>query len=185
MARQILVALRGRDRIQQVTPILQKIAKPGTKVTFLLPYPVNRWAWLRDHWVVTESTRIAMFEGRGLLARYSWDEQMRLAKEMISSAREALSKMGVEVTLMLKACLNSAVRQYFLTGEFDLLLMSAGTGRLTMELVRLSIIWLRQINRSSFSAFRLYHPQHGAHRRQPTMPVVERRQLNEGCGAIQ
>ena len=171
MARQILVALRGRDRIHEVTPILQKIAKPGTKVTFLLPYPVNPWPWLRDHWITTESRRGTMLEAQRVLARYSWEEQKRMAEEMISGARETLSKMGVEVTLLLKGCLSSAVREYVLTGEFGLLLMSAGTGRLAMELVRLSIIWLRQINRSNFSAFRLYHQQHGAHHERSTAPV--------------
>lgn len=161
MTRQILVAVRRPDQIREVTPILQKIAKPGGKVTFLLPYPVNPWSWLRDHWITTESRREAMLEAQRILARYSWDEQKRMAEEMISVAREALSRMDVEVAVELKGRLNSAVRAYVLTGEFQLLLMAPGTGRLAMELIRLSILWLRRINRPGFSAFRLYHSKLG------------------------
>ncbi|MGH7766149.1 MAG: hypothetical protein ACREQP_01735 [Candidatus Binatia bacterium] len=32
---QILVALKSRDRMQEILPIIEKIAKPDMKVTFL------------------------------------------------------------------------------------------------------------------------------------------------------
>lgn len=162
MTGQILVALKHDDQIPEITSILQKVAKPGSKVTFLMPYPASLRPWLRDHWITAESPRHARLEAQQISARYSWEEQKRLAEEKIAAARDALTKMGVEVALVLKGRLNAAVRECVLTGDFQLLLMSAGTGRLAMELVRLSIMWLARIHRSSFSVFRLYSPQQRA-----------------------
>jgi hypothetical protein len=59
---QILVAMKRRDRIQEIVPILKKMAEPGMKVTFLLSYPVDAWAWLRDHWV-RRAVRDTMLNG--------------------------------------------------------------------------------------------------------------------------
>ena len=171
MTKQILVALTRDDQIPEITSILQKVAKPGAKVTFLMRYPASLRPWLRDHWITTESPRKAMFEARRVSARYSWEAQRQLAEEKIAATREALTKMGVEVALVLRGCLNAAVREYVLTGDFQLLLMSAGTGRLALELVRLSILWLARIHRSSFSVFRLYPPRESARDAPATAPA--------------
>jgi len=171
MAEKILVALKRDDQIQEIASILQKVAKPGAKVTFLMPYPASLGPWLRDHWITTESPRKAMWKAQRLSARYSWEKQTRLAERKIAVARDALTKMGVEVALVLRGCLNAAVREYVLTGNFQLLLMSAGTGRLAMELGRLSILWLARIHRSSFSVFRLYPPRESARDLTATAPA--------------
>ena len=171
MAEKILVALKRDDQIQEIASILQKVAKPGAKVTFLMPYPASLRPWLRDHWITTESPRKAMWEAHRVSARYSWEKQTRLAERKIAVARDALTKMGVEVALVLRGCLNAAVREYVLTGNFQLLLMSAGTGRLAMELGRLSILWLARIHRSSFSVFRLYPPRESARDLTATAPA--------------
>ena len=171
MAEKILVALKRDDQIQEIASILQKVAKPGAKVTFLMPYPASLRPWLMDHWITTESSRKAMWEAHRVSARYSWEKQTRLAERKIAVARDALTKMGVEVALVLRGCLNAAVREYVLTGNFQLLLMSAGTGRLAMELVRFSILWLARIHRSSFSVFRLYPQQPSARDATATAPA--------------
>jgi hypothetical protein len=171
MTGKILVALKRYDRIQEITSLLQKVAKPGAKVTFLMPYPASLRPWLRDHWITTESPRKAMWEAQRVSARYSWEKQTRLAERKIAVAREALTRMGVEVAVVLKGCLNAAVRECVLTGDFQFLLMSAGTGRLAMELVRLSILWLARIHRSNFSVFRLYPPRESARDVTATAPV--------------
>lgn len=172
MLGQILVALKERDRIQEIIPILEKIAKPGMKVTFLVPYPVDLRAWLRDHWIVTESSRKAMLEGKRIMAKYSWEEQKRLAEQKISLAREALSTMGVEVALVIKGCLRRATREYVLNGDLQFILISALNGQATMGLMHLTTLLARRIKRPIFSSFLLYHPRHGAHREESTAPIV-------------
>jgi hypothetical protein len=59
MAGQILVSLSSDDRIEDLIPQIEQVAKPGTKVTFLMRYPVDPWAWLRDHWINSESAKDA------------------------------------------------------------------------------------------------------------------------------
>ncbi len=156
MAGKILVALNERDRIQEIIPVLEKIAKPGMTVTFLVSYPMDTWAWLRDHWIVTESTRKAVSEGKRILAQYSWDEQRRLAEQKISLAREALEKMGIDVALMLKQGLRRAVRECVLSEEFQLILMSAGRGDTVLGVAQAGMLLLRRIKRPCSRSFLLY-----------------------------
>ncbi|HEY3305524.1 MAG TPA: hypothetical protein VGL70_18530 [Candidatus Binatia bacterium] len=142
--------------MQEILPIIQKIAKPDMKVTFLVPYPVDPWAWLRDHWIVTESPRKAVSEGKRVLARYSWDKQKRLAERRISVAREALGKMGVEVGLVLKGCFSQTLREYVLSENFQFVLMTAVTGQTMLGLMHLTTILLRRIKRPNLPSFLLY-----------------------------
>jgi hypothetical protein len=129
---QILVAMKRRDRIQEIVPILKKMAKPGMKVTFLFSYPVDAWAWLGHHWVVTESTRGAVSEGKKLAVKYSWEDLRR------------------------------AVRDYMLNGDFQLIVMSAVNGNTTIEVARLLLVLLRRLRRPSFTSILLHHPRRGA-----------------------
>jgi hypothetical protein len=64
MEGKILVLLRRHNRIEDILPSLEKIAQPGMKVVFLIPYPAKLWPWLRDHWVTTESSREAIVLGK-------------------------------------------------------------------------------------------------------------------------
>jgi hypothetical protein len=99
MAGQILVSLSSHARIEGIISQIEQMAKPGTKVTFLMRYPVDSWAWLRDHWINTESPKDAMLAGRRVLETYSYAAQRQLAEQMVLSARNTLSKMGVEIAV--------------------------------------------------------------------------------------
>jgi hypothetical protein len=144
---QILVALKNRYRMQEILPLIQRIAKPGMKVTFLVPYPIDCWAWLRDHWVETESVRNAVSAGKRIIAPYSWEEQKQLAERRISVAREAL---------VLQGRFRKTLREYVLNDDFQYVLMSAGTGETMLGLIRLATILLRQTKRTNFLSFLLY-----------------------------
>jgi hypothetical protein len=129
---QILVAMKKRDRAQEIVPTLEKMAEPGMKVTFLFSYPVDAWAWLRDHWVVTESTRGAVSEVKKLAVKYSWED------------------------------LRHAVLDTMLNGDFQLIVMSVVNGNTTIEAARLLLVLLRRLWRPSFASILLHHPCRGA-----------------------
>jgi hypothetical protein len=99
MAEQIFVALKRRDRIEEIIPYLKEIAKPGMRVIFLVPYPVDEWRWLQDYWVTTESATRAMMEGRRVIEKDSWALQEALAEQKISAARKALHEKGLEIAV--------------------------------------------------------------------------------------
>jgi hypothetical protein len=67
----ILVSLGRHDGIEEILPYIEKIAHPGMRVVFLIPYPVKLWPWFRDHWITTESRRAAIVAGRKIIHEYS------------------------------------------------------------------------------------------------------------------
>ena len=95
MADKFFVVLRERDRILDVVQALERMVTPGGKVTFVISYPVDTWAWLRDHWITTESVKKAVSSGKSVLAQYSWEEQKRLAEIRIAFARDNTAQTSV------------------------------------------------------------------------------------------
>jgi hypothetical protein len=113
MAGQILIPFNSHLRIKETLSVIKEAAKPGMGVVFLVRYPVNPWAWFRDHWVTTESARDAMLAGREVVERYSWEGQRALAEEMVAPWRHALQKIGVNATVeVYTGSLSSAVENY-------------------------------------------------------------------------
>jgi hypothetical protein len=99
MAGQILVPIDSRLQIKDTISVIKDAAKPGMRVVFLIRYPVDAWAWLRDHWVTTEFTRDVQIAGRKIMERYSREGQGALAEELVAPWRSALQKIGVKVTV--------------------------------------------------------------------------------------
>ena len=129
MAHKILVLLRRNERVEEAASYLRKIAQPGMKVVFLIPYPVEPWLWLRDHWVETESSREALLAGRKIMAHYSWERQQALAEQKILPAREALVNRGVEVSVdLFTGGLNNVLRDYKPNGEVQWIMVRQGNG---------------------------------------------------------
>lgn len=124
MKGKILVALKRYDRVEDFLPYLEQLAESGSRVSFLIPYPVNLWLYLRDLWVTTESRTHAMQEGRDILERYSWESQRRLADQEVLPVREALEKNGVEVSVHLySGTLKAAVAHYTATADVRWILL--------------------------------------------------------------
>jgi hypothetical protein len=99
MSGQILVPFNSHCRVKDIISVIEKDAKPGMRVVFLVRYPVDPWEWFRDHWITTESSRDAMLAGRKIMERYSWEGQMALAEKMVAPWRHVLQKMGVKSTV--------------------------------------------------------------------------------------
>jgi hypothetical protein len=120
---QILVALSSHDRVEDIIPQIEQVAKPGTKVTLLMRYPVDPWAWLRDHWINSESSREAMLAGRRVLETYSYDAQRQLADQMLLLARNTLPRMGVELAVdVYTGPFRTVVENYSRTGDVTLVM---------------------------------------------------------------
>ena len=128
MAGHILVPLKRCDRVEEIIPYLEKVAKPGMRVVFLVPYPIQLGSYYRDHWITTESPTKAMLEGRKIVERYSWELQRGLAEQRISSVREVLAPMGIEVTTdFYTGSLRRVVEDYCASRDVHLIMMKAGS----------------------------------------------------------
>lgn len=148
MAEQILVPLKRHDRIEDIIPYLDKIAKPGMRVIFLIRYPVE--PWLRNHCVITESPREAILAGRKIMERYSWEIQRGLAEQRLLPAREALQKIGVEAVVDLYAGrLRDVIGCYTRNKDVQLIMMQAGSNHPILRLlnsVRSFFNWFKPPN---------------------------------------
>ena len=123
MSGQILVPFNSHVRVEDIISVIEKAAKPGMRVVFLVRYPVDPWEWFRDHWVTTASARYAVLAGRKVMERYSWDGQMALAEEMVAPLRSVLQKMGVKATVdVYTGSLSSVVETYRRGDEISLVM---------------------------------------------------------------
>jgi hypothetical protein len=121
MAGQILIPFNSHLRIEDIVSAIEEATKPGMRVIFLVRYPVDPWAWFRDHWVTTESSRDAMLAGRKVIEKYSCEGQRALAEEMVAPWRYVLQKMGVKATVDLyTGSLSSMVETYSRGNETSL-----------------------------------------------------------------
>jgi len=97
---QILVPLRRDDRIEDVVPYLEQIARPGCKVTLLIHYSVQGLDWFQ----VKSTTSVGK-------------EQKLVADENTFLALEPLRQRGVTVALDIYAgSLRKVVKQYTFRG---------------------------------------------------------------------
>lgn len=160
MAGQILVALKRHDRIDKIIPYVEEVAKPGMRVVFLIPYPLEAWPYLRDHWVTTESPREATLEGRKIMERYSWEVQTGLAEEKVLPAREALSKRGVQVAVdVYTGPLKRVVGSYTQNGDVHLIVMRDGIGLRIMRFLYGTIPLFGLFKPPTFSSVLFVHPR--------------------------
>jgi hypothetical protein len=159
MAAKILVQLKRHDQIDDIIPYVEKVARPGMKVIFLIRYPIEPWLWVRDHWVTMESPREAMMAGRKIMERYSWETQKGLAEKKVFPAREALRKRGVEVVVdVYTGRLTEVVRSYTLNGDVHLIMIPTRSGHLTMRLLQGTTRLFGMPERPSVSPVLLLHP---------------------------
>src|SRR5437870_6043718 len=123
VAKQIVVPLTRHDRIEEIIPYLEEIAKPGMRVVFLVPYGVELWAYLRDHWITMESSTLA---GKKI------KEQKGSAEHGILAARDAFRSMGVEITVeVYTGSLKRVVNSYTANGDMHLTIVrTTGAARL-------------------------------------------------------
>ena len=113
MEGQILVPFNSDTRVSEIIPVIEKAAKAGMRIIFLVRYPMNSWEWLRDHWVTTESSRDATLVGREIMDKYSIEGQRASAEKIVAPWRQALEKIGVKATVdVYTGSLSSVVENY-------------------------------------------------------------------------
>ena len=159
MAKEILVPLKRSEGIKEVVPYIERIAEPGMKVVFLFRYPVDGFDWLQARLATMQSGMQSAVQIQRMVAGYSWEQQSQLAKQKVSSAREALHKRGVEVAVEL--CTESfrkAVRSYTLKGDVHLIVMPTGSDHLIMRLLHSTIRFFSPLSRLSSPHAIVLHP---------------------------
>jgi hypothetical protein len=127
MANQILVPVKSYRAVEYMIPYIREVAENGTRIVFLIRYPVDNSMWLKDHWVTTESTRAAIVGGRFIIERYSAERQVELAERILAPCRTTLQRMGIEVIVnVYTGSLANAVKRYRRATESTLIMRAPG-----------------------------------------------------------
>ena len=124
MNKKILVPLGQHDRSEEMIPYIEKVARPGMEVVFLMRYPVDALIWAKEEY----GLRGAM-ETKQLVHYYSWEGSLESAQKQVAPAREALRAKGIEAAMDVYAgSLKKAVRSHMLGGHVHLIMTRAGIG---------------------------------------------------------
>jgi hypothetical protein len=154
MSKKILVALGQNDRTAEMIPYIEKVARPGMKVVFLMRYPLGGIKW-----PTKEPDTETASEVNELLDYYSWEANLKRAKAEIAPAVEALRPKGVEVAVDVYAgSLKQAVRSHTRNGDVHLIMTRAGTGDWIARLFDGTNSVFKWFKRPSFSPVMLINP---------------------------
>jgi len=162
MAENILVTLKRDDKVGEIVPYIEEVAKPGTKVVFLVHCPVTApsmdlegMLWLQTMQSGAEATMAVKALGQ----KYSWEEDVRLAARKVLPACEGLRKKGVEIDIKLyEGSLRKAVRSYTRNGGVQLIMTRPGIGLRIMNFLQMTVGLFGLPKQPSFSPVLLFHP---------------------------
>jgi hypothetical protein len=124
MNKKILVPLAQYDRGEEMIPYIEKVARPGMKVIFLVRYLVDGFVWSKEEYGMR-----AALEAKKSVNYYSWEGNLEKAKQQVASACEALRAKGIETAVEVYAgSLKKALPSYMLKGDVHLIVTRAGIG---------------------------------------------------------
>jgi hypothetical protein len=126
--KKILVPLGQNDRAEEMIPYVDRVARPGMTVVFLVRYPVDGFIWAKEEFGMK-----AALEAKQLVNYYSnyysWEGNLQRAQKTVSSARDALRPKGIEVAVDIYAgSLKKAVQSHTLNGDVHLIMTRTGIG---------------------------------------------------------
>jgi hypothetical protein len=155
MNKKILVPMKRDDRVEDFIPYVENVARPGMKVVFAVPYPVDGLRWS-----TAESGLKAIEDGMRLARYYTWDTNLKKAEDCISSALEVLPAKGIDVGVDLYAgSMSRAVQDYAVRGDVDLVMTRAGIGEWIARLFDGASSVFKWFKRPSFSPVMLINPR--------------------------
>jgi hypothetical protein len=155
MNKKILVPLGQYDRSEEMIPYIEKVARPGMKVVFLLRYPVDGFIWGKEEYGMR-----AALDAKKVVNYYSWEGNLEKAKKQVAPACEALRAKGIEADIDVYAgSLKKAVRDHTLNGDLHLIMTRAGIGDWVARLFDGTTSVFKWFKRPSFSPVLLINPR--------------------------
>ncbi len=155
MNKKILVPLGQYDASEEMVPYIEKVARPGMKVVFLVRYPVDGFIWAKEEYGMR-----AALEAKKQVNYYSWEGNLERAKKQVAPACDALRAKGIEADIDVYAgSLKKAVRDHTLNGDLHLIMTRAGIGDWIARLFDGTNSVFKCFKRPSFSPVMLINPR--------------------------
>lgn len=161
MAGQIVVALKRNDRVEDFIPCLTEMARPGTKVTFLMHFPVDGIERFIAHYSNMETGIDGVVAAQRMAESYAMADQKRRAQMKTLPACESLRTAGVLVDVEVYAGkMRAIVEKYASNSNVRLILLRVNDrGSLFRVLSRASRLF-RLARAVATPRVLLLHPQH-------------------------
>jgi hypothetical protein len=155
MSKKILVPLGQNDRTAEMIPYIEKVARPGMNVVFLVRYPVDGFIWGQEEFGMK-----AALEAKKLVRYYSWEENLQRAERKVSSVCAVLRSKGIEVAADVYAgSLKKALRSHTLNGDVHLIMTRVSIGDWIARLFGGTGSVFKWFNCPSFSPVLLINPR--------------------------
>jgi hypothetical protein len=155
MDKKILVPLRQYDQSEEMIPYVEKVARPGMKVVFLVLYPVDGIRWQKEEYGMR-----AALKAKQLVNHYSWEGNLQNAQKQVAPACESLRARGIEASVDVYAgSLKKAVRSHMLSGDVHLIMTRLGIGDRIAKLFDGTTSIFNWFRRPNFSPVLLINPR--------------------------
>jgi hypothetical protein len=172
MAKQILVALKNQDRLEQMVPYIEELAQPGTEVIFLVRFaPKAEVKGSRDNCLTLKPLEEVRFAedreaprlmDRKIIGTQGIEGQRLSAEHKVFLALEALVKRGVEIAVdVYMGSLRRVVKSYTRKGDVRLIVMRTRWDLTLMRFLHRTFAAFGLLKQPTFSPVLLLHPEHG------------------------
>jgi hypothetical protein len=154
MNKKILVPLGQYDESEKMIPYIEKVARQGMKVVFLVRYLVDGIGCQKEEYGMK-----AALEAKELVNHYSWEGNVVKAKKQVAPACEALRARGIEAAVdVYGGSLKRAVRRHVLNGDVHLIMTRAEFGDWIARLFDGTNSIFKWFKRPTFSPVLLINP---------------------------
>jgi hypothetical protein len=154
---QIIVPLRGSDRIEQFLPYIEQVAQRGMKVVFLVHFGVSRFKELTDSLLAIHTAiEPAFLPGQSEEAVV--EDARRSAQQRVLSACETLRQKGVTVGVRIySGRLRRVVKDYLEQEDVYLVMMRPNLDRVAAYLCKIASVF-RSFKPAPVPPVLLLHP---------------------------
>ena len=151
----ILVPMKRNDRPEDFVPYIAEVARSGMKAVFLVPYPVDGYRWSN-----AEGGLKAIQDGQRLASYYTWDSNLKKARELVRSVGETLSANGIEVEAELYAGdVRRAIHSFAAKDEIHLIVSRTSLGNWIERMLDAATSLVRSLGRPGFTPVIMINPR--------------------------
>jgi len=144
MNNRILVPLKRDDRLEEIVPYIEKVARPGASVVFLIRHPVSGLKWLQAYRGIAQCGLEKSLAVRQMIESYSLKMRRQLFERRVFQTCGALHDMALNIAVdVYTDSLRKALRSYANRGDAPLVIMRPGIGQRIMSFLQgaVSIRW--------------------------------------------
>ena len=158
MNNRILVPLKKHDRLDEIIPYIEKLARPGASVVFLIRHPVSGLKWLQAYCGIAQCGLEKSLTVRRMIESYSLKMRRPLFERRVFQTCGALHDMALNIAVdVYTDSLRMALRSYANRGDAPLVIMRPGIGQRMVSFLQ-GAVSMHRIHANPFaSSVMLFH----------------------------